>query len=36
MTDAQKQYILENPRASRELFVKTKIDQENYKSLNNL
>ena len=36
MTDAQKQYILENPGASRELFVKTKIDQENYKSLNNL
>ena len=36
ITDAQKQYILENPRASKDLFVKTKIDQENYKSLNNL
>ena len=36
ITEAQKQYILENPRASKDLFVKTKIDQENYKSLNNL
>ena len=36
MTDAQKKYISENPKANKDLFVKIKIDQENYKSLNNL
>lgn len=36
MTDAQKNYILENPNASKEQFVKKRIDLENYKSLNNL
>jgi len=36
MTDAQKQYLLDNPRASKEQFIKKRIDQDNYKSLNNL
>ena len=41
MTEIQKQYIIDNfdgdfTKQSKDQFVKKKIDQENYKSLNNL
>tara|TARA_Y100001951_G_C11272193_1_gene259507 strand:+ start:13 stop:1335 length:1323 start_codon:yes stop_codon:yes gene_type:complete len=36
ISEAQKEYMKENPRADKERFVRIRIDQENYKSLNNL